>query len=382
MYHHGSKSNQELLDVADAMHVQMCSGARGLLRTIVELDKRQVWSADGCRDMAEWISGRYDAPRWKARKWVAAAHALESLPRISEGLESGRLCLDKAVELARFATPHDEGKLLKWAQRVTLATVRDEADIQCRRPKEEVEATHRSRNLEWWWGKQSAELFLSGRLPAEDGALLTGVLDEIADRLPRQPDDENRAGENDFTIEERRADALVALARARLERSDGSAGAAAPTVVVHSDLDAILDMAKGAQIERGPVIDPDTLSRLCCDARVQLVIENESGHPIGVGHEQYNAPRWLRRAVEYRHRWTCSFPGCEMRRFLHLHHIIRWPIGPTDVDNLTLVCPLHHDLVHKYGWGVKMDGFGIPRWSRPDGTPFEPRAKNQARAPT
>ena len=46
--------------------------------------------------------------------------------------------------------------------------------------------------------------------------------------------------------------------------------------------------------------------------------------------------------------------------------------GPTDLDNLVLVCSYHHKLVHEYGWRVELDLPGAPRWFRPNGTHFEP----------
>ena len=58
--------------------------------------------------MAQWLSGRLGISNWAARRWVTAAHALEHLPRLSYALERGALCLDKVVELARFATPETE----------------------------------------------------------------------------------------------------------------------------------------------------------------------------------------------------------------------------------------------------------------------------------
>ena len=72
----------------------------------------ELWREDGARDLAHWMSMRYGISEWKARRWVAAAHALERLPRLAEALACGRLGMDKVVELARFATPDDESGLI------------------------------------------------------------------------------------------------------------------------------------------------------------------------------------------------------------------------------------------------------------------------------
>jgi hypothetical protein len=40
-------------------------------------------------------------------------------------------------------------------------------------------------------------------------------------------------------------------------------------------------------------------------------------------------------------------PGCSATRGLHAHHLTHWEDGgPTDLDNLVLLCPRHHRLHH------------------------------------
>ncbi len=52
---------------------------RELLRPIRDADILEVWRDKGARDMAHWLAMRYDISEWKARRWIAAAHALEEL---------------------------------------------------------------------------------------------------------------------------------------------------------------------------------------------------------------------------------------------------------------------------------------------------------------
>ena len=57
-------------------------------------------------------------------------------------------------------------------------------------------------------------------------------------------------------------------------------------------------------------------------------------------------------ALEHRHP-TCAVPGCGATRGLHAHHIRHWEDGgPTDIDNLVLLCVRHHHVVHEGGWSV------------------------------
>lgn len=88
----------------------MAAAHRRMLSLIAEIDRRRVWRDLGARDTAHWLSIRYGVSQWKARRWIDAAHALESLPAVSEALESGELHLDKVAELTRFATPETESR--------------------------------------------------------------------------------------------------------------------------------------------------------------------------------------------------------------------------------------------------------------------------------
>jgi hypothetical protein len=92
-----------------------------------------------------------------------------------------------------------------------------------------------------------------------------------------------------------------------------------------------------------------------------------------VGWATRNPPPWLLRVLRQRDR-RCVFPGCELRRFIHAHHIVRWLRGPTNLDLLVLVCPYHHKLVHEGGWRVELAKTGSATWFRPDGRPFRPSA--------
>jgi hypothetical protein len=118
------------------------------------------------------------------------------------------------------------------------------------------------------------------------------------------------------------------------------------------------------------VIHPETARRLLCEARVQTVIESAAGQPVGLGRMSREPSAWMMRQLRYRDQ-ECRFPGCGAHRFTQAHHIQWWEKGgPTDLDNLLLVCTFHHKLVHEYGWAVRREKDGNAQWSRPDGTPY------------
>jgi hypothetical protein len=66
-----------------------------------------------------------------------------------------------------------------------------------------------------------------------------------------------------------------------------------------------------------------------------------------------------RRALARRDR-HCRFPGCERPvRWTDAHHIVHWTRGgPTDLDNLVLLCRRHHRMCHEGGWELRRDADG------------------------
>ena len=89
-----------------------------------------------------------------------------------------------------------------------------------------------------------------------------------------------------------------------------------------------------------------------------------------VGRSTRVPPAWMLRQLRYRD-WSCTFPGCEARRFTQAHHIVWWSHGGrTDLDNLVLVCLFHHRLVHEHGWSLRRDPQGTVQWFHPDGARY------------
>jgi hypothetical protein len=85
----------------------------------------------------------------------------------------------------------------------------------------------------------------------------------------------------------------------------------------------------------------------------------------------------MRRALRTRDE-GCIFPGCSQTRHCDAHHLKHWADGgPTELDNLSLLCRFHHTLLHKRGFRVeRKDGAFI--FFRPDGRPL-PQTPRPAR---
>jgi hypothetical protein len=356
------QSSKALFRGMDALHQQISGARHELLEMIAAADVCAAWRDAGARDMAHWLSMRYGISQWKARRWIAAAHALKNLPHLAEALASGALGIDKTVELARFATPESEAGLISWAKRVSCACIRRKADLAVRSSIEETEAVDKSRFLSWWFFDEGRRFGLEAELPAAQGAVVARALERLAEQLPVMPDEQDAC----YT-DARRADALVALCSASIA---AEADADRATVVVHTSLDGLISGEGGCEIEGAGVIHPETTRRLACTARVQVVLEDSAGQPVRLGRISREPSAAMLRQLRYRDQ-ECTFPGCGARRFTQAHHIVWWAHGGgTDLHNLLLVCSFHHKLVHEYRWVVRREQDGRVRWFQPDGCPY------------
>jgi hypothetical protein len=352
-----------LVDEMDDLHRRLSSDQLALFRLIAEVDRAASWRDAGARDMAAWLAMRYGISEWKARRWIAAAHALEGLPSMCDALASGRLGVDKVVELARFASFETEDGLIAWASRVSVGAVRRRADLEVGGPIDDVRDADRQRFLTWWYSDDRTRLGLEGELPAAEGTVVARALERLAERIPVMP------GEEDPVFASaRRADALVALCSAKIAEDKDADRA---TVVVHVRV-GTGPGSQAADIEGGPVIHPETVRRLLCEARSQTLLEDGSARPLAVGRMTREPSAWMLRQLRYRD-VGCTFPGCGSQRFTKAHHVTWWRHGgTTDLDNLVLVCSFHHKLVHEHCWRVELGEDGVARWFRPDGSRFCP----------
>lgn len=350
----GMGLSADAIEELDAWHAQACRSQRRMLALIADVDRRESWRDSGARDLAHWLSMRDGISAWKARRWIVAGHALERLPGVADALERGRLGLDKIVELARFASSEDEAALIRWAEGVSCAAIRHRGDVWSRAAQDEVVETHRARTLTWWWLEEERRFGLQAELPAAEGAIVARAIERLAERIPVMPDEDG-----DSYRETRRADALVALCSSRVREDTDPAR---PTVVIHAQARGLADGTGGCEVEQGTAIAPETVRRLLCNARIQTVVEDGAGSVVGLGRMWREPSAWMVRQVRYRDR-ECRFPGCGSRRFTEAHHIVWWRHGgPTDLDNLMLVCWFHHRLVHEYGWSVKRRDDGTVAW--------------------
>ena len=409
-----------------------------LLVLIAELDRREVWAAQGALSCAHWLSWACGIDTHTAREKVRVARALTELPLLSEALGKGELGYSKVRALTRIATSENEADLLNIGMHGTAQHVEKFVRLYRRAKRaeetERADAQHENRGLTFWH-EDDGTVVLHGRFPPEMGARILGALDAAmqahAEEQPAAGWDDEGAGPEDVprgtsgpgpvaagaaTVTDvrdcadagrkrdaevfltdvprgtfirgpsrtvRRADALAWMAERVFE--PGDAPALSPDrheIVVHVEADVLANGGAGrCEIEHRTAIAAETARRLCCDAGIVPVVDGPNGEPLSVGRRTRSIPPAVRRALSNRDR-GCRFPGCLATQRLHGHHVRHWAEGgETSLDNLVLLCPTHHRLVHEGGFDVQRLDDGAFRFTNPYGVSIRPPRRRETSSP-
>jgi hypothetical protein len=216
---------------------------------------------------------------------------------------------------------------------------------------------------------------VQGALDPEGGEVLLTALQARVDA------DLRASGGMDLqTPTQRRADALVELARFYLDSSERpTLSGERPHLTVAVDLltlrvpgvNAAARSPRRCELDQTGAVDPQTARRLACDASVTRVVMAGPAEPLEVGRRTPVVNAGLRRAVVLRD-GRCRFPGCyRPHSWCDAHHVKHWADGgETGLHNLVLLCRPHHRLVHEGGFGLRMVE-GRPVFERPEGSVIE-----------
>ncbi len=361
--------------VFDQYAATMAAAHAHLLTVIGEVGAReQMVSDDGARSVGAWVAARAGVRRATGEAWPGAAGRLADLPAMRSAFADGDLSFDRVAPASELATADTDEAVTELAKIEAAATLA-RAAADARRVERDKKRRRGVDNLRMAENAEGTGGSIRGELYGDRFERVRNALEAEAARVPRRSDGSYEEGGLRMAI------ALDELASASIaEEADPDRA----TVVIHADADRLRSLDDDAAVGTalfgsGLPTDTDTLRRLSCDCRAQLALHDASGLAVAVGSPQRTAPHWLRRLVVRRDRW-CTFPGCEAKRHLHAHHIVHWADGgPTVIDNLVMVCPHHHRLLHDDGWGVALRRDGTTAWTRPGGIPFIPGAHTRLR---
>jgi hypothetical protein len=137
--------------------------------------------------------------------------------------------------------------------------------------------------------------------------------------------------------------------------------------ISHHDLLAGLGHAV---TDDGLELPAGVVRRLACDADIIPIVLGSKSEILDVGRTSrfVTPPIWQALVVRDRH---CTFPTCRRPPIMcHAHHITHWlDHGPTELDNLALLCGHHHRTIHNTPWEIRLN----PDDRRPEFTPSPKR---------
>ena len=151
------------------------------------------------------------------------------------------------------------------------------------------------------------------------------------------------------TPAQRRADAL-----ANLITGEGPHNRPDTTLLVIADYDTVTHQLRNLRYDDGLTLAADRIAELAAESRILPAVFNTEGDPLWLGRSQRHASTGQRTVLAARDGGcvNCAAPaeGTEP------HHI-QWFSrgGPTDIDNLALLCERCHHLVHDDRWQLHQD---------------------------
>ena len=309
-----------------------------------EVERSQSFRDEGATSTERWVTERFGVSTSTARSLTHVAELASDLPHLLGALCEGTISFDKLRAVVDVAKPETDRELREQARQCSVRELADVARSTATRTDSPArsQSNHARRFLRF----NDQFRTMTVQLPAESYAEARACLESRARQAP---------SDRETPWDQRLCDAFREIIRSS---APGSSAAANPYIVVlHTALATLVDEAGeervlAGELERGGLIDGETVRRIACDATIAIGVDDDVGHTMYEG----RARRWpsasQRREIMRRDR-HCRFPGCTNVTFTNVHHIVPWkPDGRTDLDNLALLCEHHHHRVHSKQWAM------------------------------
>jgi hypothetical protein len=193
-------------------------------------------------------------------------------------------------------------------------------------------------------------------------ATLEAALSPLAAPRPSQTD-----GPDLRNSDQRRADALLEIIRRGVKAARDVPVTTKAAIVVTIDLDRLREQTGTGTTTTGHQLPPAAVRQLACDADIIPTILGTHSEVLDLGRR-----RRLATPAQHRALWVrdhgCTYPGCTRPpTWCDAHHLTHWADGgPTDLDNLILLCARHHTLVHDRNLTATITGTGVTWHGIPD----------------
>ena len=316
---------------------------------------------------AEAVREELRESRGKAKRDVRLAGRLEWLPTTAEALAAGAITAQQATMIAEAAEESsiDEGELLAAAGHQPIdvfgRTVRDHVNERTAGEDLEERRRRQRQRREFSIRPQVDGMYrINGWLDPLAGAKVQTALGAEYRRLVKAADPKNRP-----TTAQLYADAFEALVTRQ-----GKGKPLRTTLVVVADYDLVADQLANPRLADGTPLAADEFLQLALEAEILPALFDTQGQPLWLGREYRDATTAQRIALAVRDKGCV---GCGMANsFCEPHHIDYWDNGgPTDIDNLCLLCGhCHHKEIHsKRGATIAREPHGKYTMQRPGHKP-------------
>jgi len=217
---------------------------------------------------------------------------------------------------------------------------------------------------------------LTADLDTETAALAMTVLHSLATPEPAKSKVPGAHTERDErTAGQRMHDAFRSILKLALRSGELPVSGGVPATVLITMTAHQFETRTGlATTSYGQRLSVDEALRLADQAAIAWIVHNSKGGILNYGTTRRTASTTQTLALIARDR-GCAFPGCtDPPEWTEKHHITPWAEGgPTNLDNLCLLCDHHHDRINTGGWTITMKNgqpwFTPPPWIDPTQQP-------------
>ncbi|MCQ3812403.1 MAG: HNH endonuclease [Acidimicrobiia bacterium] len=290
------------------------------------------------------------ASRRQAKREMEIAEQLTQVPKTLEALGAGEIPEAHAKQIDRAASqgPVDETVLVDAARaqdvEVFSKTLHEHQNEQSGDDgKSLLERQRDCRSVSFFKAPDDGMFILSGRFDPVAGHRIEAAL---AAQERRLRNDKDAADQTSFN--QRLADALETLVCAE----PGEQKPLGATLIITADWNAVNQRLAETRLLDGTPLPIDEAMRLACNADIIPVVFDRESLELWVGRKLRSATEAQRAALIVRDQHCI---GCgRSAAWCEVHHIHEWSKGgPTDIDNLVLVCtPCHHQ-IHDENWQVR-----------------------------
>ncbi|MDE0131985.1 MAG: DUF222 domain-containing protein [bacterium] len=295
-----------------------------------------------------------------SRVEVEVAKKLKDLPRTKKAFEDGEITFGHTKIIANAAgrVEVDERELVDRAKKEPVDVFARTAREHEQQKSEDgglskLEAQRRARKAGIKTDPTDGMTVLWGRFDPITGTRIKNILTAKTNQLWREEDPRERP-----STEQRMADALAELlCRPGGDKKGRKSGMPRTDLLLIAHYDTGEQKIRDATLADGTPIPIALFKDMACQGKVVPAIFDTKGRPLWVGLGKRLATPAQRLALIARDR-RCVGCGADPA-WCQAHHVIPWEAdGPTDIDNLVLLCSRCHHQVHDERWQIRQTPTG------------------------